>query len=143
MEHPLTVADGAVEIPPSEIVETFARSSGPGGQHVNKTETKATLRFSVRASPSLPAWARARLLERLESRLTTNGELLVSSDRTRSRQQNLRDAYARLAHILEMGLRRNKRRRATRPTRGGAERRLREKRRQSERKAARRPVDSE
>lgn len=143
LDDPISLTEGAIKIPSSEIIVSLARSSGPGGQHVNKTETKVTLRFSVRESPSLPPWARARLLEKLAPRLTLDGDLLIHSDRTRSKQQNLREAHARLAQILEAGLRRNKRRRATRPTRGGIERRLKEKKHRSERKAARRPVDSD
>lgn len=143
MDRPLTIAGGAIEIPSSEIEASFARSSGPGGQHVNKTETKVTLRFNVEESPSLPNWAKGRLREKLAARLTTDGDLIVHADRTRSRQQNLREAYTRLESILETGLRRKKRRRATRPTRGGVERRLRDKRQRSERKAARKPVDTD
>ena len=143
MDESLILAEGMVKIPSSEIAESYARSSGPGGQHVNKTETKVTLRFSVKTSPALPTWARARLLEKLAPRLTLEGDLLVSADRTRSRMQNLREAYTRLTSILETGLHRSKSRRKTRPSRGAVERRLRDKKQRSERKASRRTVDSE
>ncbi|CAN0598527.1 unnamed protein product, partial [Laminaria digitata] len=65
-------------IPESEISVEYSRSGGPGGQHVNKTETKVTLRFSVPSSPSLPETVKDKLMSRMRARLTKEGELLVS-----------------------------------------------------------------
>ena len=121
-----------------EIEVIYSRSSGPGGQHVNKTESRVTLRFALADSPSIPDRERWWMLKRLESRLTTSGELLVSCEKHRDRSRNLSDAFARLRDLLVAALYRPPRRRKTRPTRGSVERRLRDKRRHSVRKQERR-----
>ena len=94
---------GGLEIPAAEIAVEYARSGGPGGQHVNKTETKVTLRFDVRAS-SLPDEVKDKLTRRLSTRLTKNGELLISCDTHRERQRNLEIAQERLKEMLDKAL---------------------------------------
>ena len=104
---------------------------------MNKVATRVTLRFSVRESRSLDEDQRERLLERLASRLTREGELLVHASTHREQRRNETEARERLAAILFTALARPKTRRATRPTRGSKERRLAEKRRRSETKRLR------
>src|SRR5579885_2672674 len=100
MDRPIVVARG-IEIPPGEIAVEYSRSSGPGGQHVNKTETRVTLRFGLATSPSIPEEDRARMVARLAARLTKNGELLVSAGRHRDRTQNMSAAFERLEALLQ------------------------------------------
>ncbi len=111
-------------IPPEELRASFARSGGPGGQNVNKVESKVILRFDVRASRTLGEVRRARILERLASRLTGPGEIVIHASRHRQRAENLADARERLATLLREALHVPTVRRPTRPTRGSRERRL-------------------
>jgi ribosome-associated protein len=141
MESSRLVVNSWLSIPDAEIGVEYARSGGPGGQHVNKTETKVVLRFPVATSPSLPDEARRRLLERLAPRLTKAGELLVSSEAHRERTKNISLARARLAQLLREGLHRPKARKATAPSRGAKERRLADKRAVADRKRDRRGAD--
>ncbi|UCE86214.1 MAG: aminoacyl-tRNA hydrolase [Deltaproteobacteria bacterium] len=127
-----------VRIPLAELRFSFSRSSGAGGQNVNKVNTKATLRWDVLASPSLPAAMRERFATRFRRRITARGELQVSSQRYRDQGRNVADCLEKLrAMLLEVAAPRAPRR-PTRPTRSAAERRLRGKRRRSEAKARRR-----
>lgn len=107
----------------------YSRSGGPGGQNVNKVETKATVRLDIVGCRELPEWVRPRLLEALATRLTKDGVLIVSSERHREKGQNLSAAFARLAELLHAALTPHKERKATRPTRGSQERRLKAKKR--------------
>ncbi len=132
----LPVRRGVV-IPGAEIVETASRSSGPGGQHVNKSNTRVTLRWDVRASAALGPVQRRRVLDRLAGRLTRGGELVVHASRRRSRARNREDARARLAEIVAGALTVETVRVATRPTRASRERKLEAKRRRSQVKRTR------
>ena len=125
-------------LPAEELRVSFARSSGPGGQNVNKVETQVILRFSVAGSRALGEYRRNRLLERLKSRLTAGGELILRSSRTRSRQRNLEDARERLARLLAEGLRVDAARKPTRPTASSKRRRMEAKRRRGDLKRGRR-----
>lgn len=136
MDEPLIIGRG-LEIPAAEIDMSFSRSGGPGGQHVNKTETKVTLRFDVANSPSLPDSIRAKLLTRLASRLTNAGEILVSADNFRERPKNLSEARRRLREILAAALVEQKKRTKTRPGKGAKRRRLADKKKNAEKKALR------
>ena len=129
-----------VVIPASELEETASRSSGPGGQHVNKSNTRVTLRWCLRESDALDPIARRRVEERLGARVTRAGELIVHAQTHRSRERNRALARERLAELVRDALRT----RAPRvPTRAGAGVRARgrdAKRRRSAQKRARRPV---
>jgi ribosome-associated protein len=135
----MLVVNDQLKIPLREFRFSFARSSGPGGQNVNKVNTKATLRWGVVSSPSLPEPLRARLVARLGRRLTAEGDLLVSSQRYRDAGRNVADCLEKLRGLLAEASRVPRPRKATRPTRGAVERRLLHKRRRSERKRARGP----
>ncbi|MDP1819440.1 MAG: alternative ribosome rescue aminoacyl-tRNA hydrolase ArfB [Acidimicrobiales bacterium] len=128
---------GSLRIPVSELTWRFSRSGGPGGQHANTADTRVEVRFHVGQSPSLGPRQRQRLLERL------GAEVRVVASDERSQAQNRDLAVRRLAERLAEGLRVEKPRRATRPSKGSVERRLDAKRRQSTRKADRRrpPLD--
>ncbi len=141
-EGDIPVRRGVV-IPASELEETASRSSGPGGQHVNKSNTRVTLRWCVRDSAALDPAARRRVEERLGARVTRAGELIVHAQSHRSRARNRELARERLAALVRDALHT----RAPRvPTRAGAGVRARgrdAKRRHSTRKRARRPVRDE
>jgi ribosome-associated protein len=134
---------GRTEIPDSELRFEFARSGGPGGQNVNKVETKVTVRFTPRTSAALTPPQVVRIESRLAARLTNDGELLVSSGQTRHREQNREDALARLAELLRNALKVQKKRRPTRPTKASKERRIEGKKERAGTKRLRRPPEGE
>jgi len=119
-------------IPAEEIEESASRSSGPGGQHVNKTSTRVTLRWNVRESRVLGPVRRARLLSRLAGRVTRAGALVVHASRHRSRSRNRELARQRLAELVRDALRVQRKRVATKPTRGSKTRRVETKRRRGD-----------
>ncbi len=130
-----------ISIPETEVRVAFARSGGPGGQNVNKVNSKVELRWTPATSAALGEDDRTWLLAKLGSRLTNDGDLIVTSERTRDQAKNRADASAKLAAIVAAALFRPKKRRATRPTRGSKERRIGEKKRRSEIKKGRRYDD--
>jgi ribosome-associated protein len=120
--------NGWLVIPDSELRERFSRSSGPGGQSVNTADSRVELSFDVENSPTLPDWARSRVIERLASRLT-GGVLTVAASEQRSQLANRQAARARLAALLREALAPPRRPRIpTRPGRAANERRLEAKR---------------
>jgi ribosome-associated protein len=127
-----------VALPLGELRFAFARSSGPGGQNVNKVESKAVLRWDVGASHALPAALRARFRTRFARRISADGVLMLTSQRHRARERNVADCLAKLEAMLAEVATPPKKRKATRPGRAARERRLAEKRATSRRKAERR-----
>ncbi len=127
-----------VSIPLSELTFRFSRSSGPGGQHVNKAATRVELLFDVANSPSLADEQREQVMRRLSSRIDSAGVLHVVSQATRSQKQNRDLAIERFVRLMRKGLEPEKKRKPTRPTRAAKERRLREKKRRAEIKRYRR-----
>lgn len=128
----------AIRIPDDELEFTYARSSGPGGQNVNKVNSKAVLRWSARDSPSLPPSVRARFLERYAARLTRDGHLILQSQKYRDQPRNTEDCLERLKQMLLEVARPPVKRRPTRRSKGSVERRLQNKKARSERKKSRR-----
>lgn len=128
---------GGNRIPASELVELASRSGGPGGQHVNTSSTRVTLRWNLRETRGLRPEARARALARLATRLTRTGELVLHADGHRSRRRNQQDARERLQAIVAEALVVEKPRRETKPTRASRGRRLDAKRRRGESKQLR------
>jgi len=123
-----------IRIPLGEFRFTYVRSAGPGGQNVNKVNSKAVLRWPVSTSPSLPDPVRARFLARYANRITTDGDLVLSSQRYRDQPQNRDDCLEKLQAMLTAIARPPVKRRKTRPSRGSIERRLTEKRQKSRHK---------
>jgi len=133
----------AVSIPMSELRFRFARSSGPGGQHANRSATQVELLFDVAGSPSLSEAQRQLILEKLSSYIDKEGTLHLVSQTHRSQLRNREEVVERFRRLLRAALQVPKPRLPTRPTRAARERRLRAKRRRSEIKRLRRRVPSE
>lgn len=123
-----------IRIPKEELTITFARSGGPGGQNVHKVSSKVLLRWRPGASANLPAHVKARLLAQQRHRLTNEGEILITSQRTRDQGRNLQDCLDKLRDLIIRALRPPKTRKATRPTRASRERRLKTKKRRARHK---------
>jgi ribosome-associated protein len=126
-----------IAIDESEISESFIRSSGPGGQNVNKLATAVQLRFDVRHSPSLPDDVRARLERLAGRRLTNDGVLVLTAQRYRTQERNREDAVERLVELIRAATVRPVVRRPTKPTLGSKIRRLEGKKRRGDVKALR------
>jgi len=120
-----------LSIPDDEIDFTFTRSGGPGGQKVNKTSTRATLLFDVEASPSLTDAERARLRQRLATRISKDGMLRVVSQQYRTQTANRRAALERFVELLQEALKPRRKRKPTRVPSAVREERLKAKRHRS------------
>jgi ribosome-associated protein len=129
-----------VHIPSSELSFRFSRSSGPGGQHVQKSSTRVELLFDVVNSPSLTDSERARVLKRLLGYVDSEGVLHLISQSERSQVRNREEVVARFQALLRRALKRRKRRKPTRPTVASRERRLRKKKQRGQIKKWRKDV---
>lgn len=132
---------GPILIPAAALEWQFARSSGPGGQHVNRTSSKAVVRFDALHSPHLPEDVRRRLLQAERSRLTSDGSLVISSQRHRDQSRNIADCLEKLAALLEQALIVPKTRRGSTTPRAARAKRLDTKHRRSETKRLRRRTE--
>ena len=126
-----------------ELRFEFSRSSGPGGQNVNKVETKVRLLFDLRSSRSLTSEQRAQIAERLATRITKEGTLYVSSQRHRSREANRKATVDRFVELLADALAEDEPRVKTRVPRAQRKKRLESKRRRSRKKASRTKPDED
>ncbi len=120
-----------------EIEENFIRSPGPGGQHVNKTESAVQLRFNARRSKALSNAIYLRLVPLAGSRLTKDGVMVITANQYRERERNREDALGRLIDLIRAAAVPPKHRRATKPTKGSKERRLDGKQKRGETKKGR------
>jgi ribosome-associated protein len=134
--EPIRIAKGIL-VPHRAIEWRAVRSSGPGGQNVNKVASKVELRVDLGLVAGLPAPARARLVAAAASRLDADGRLVVTSQRTRDQLRNLDDARDKLRKLVERALRTPRPRRLTQPSPAAVERRLRAKRERSAKKRVR------
>src|SRR5947209_1041081 len=131
-----------IAIPEEEFVWSFARSGGPGGQNVNKVASKAVLHWDLAANATVPPEVKARLAALQRRRVTTEGVLVLTSQRYRDQERNRADCLEKLRELLVEAAFVPKARRATRPSRGSKERRLQAKQRRAATKAGRRgPVE--
>jgi len=133
----------SIRIPLSELEFTYVRSSGPGGQNVNKVNSKAVLRWPATASSSLPPGVRERFLAKFGSRLTNDGELLISSQRYRDQGKNTADCLEKLRAMVAAIAIAPKKRRPTKPSRAAKQRRLETKQVHSRKKELRRKPGEE
>ena len=132
-----------LSIPLAELRFRFTSSSGPGGQHANRSATRVELIFDVTGSPSLSQAQREQVMARLKTSIDREGVLRLVSQASRSQVRNREEVTARLQALLSQALKPRKRRRSTRAPRAERERRLAEKRRQSEKKQLRKPTSRE
>lgn len=135
-------APRGIRVPGAELVEQFSRSSGPGGQGVNTTDSRVQLSFDVSRSAAFSDSQRSRILARLESRLA-GGVLTIAASEERSQRQNRQAARACLAEILRAAVMPEVQRRATKPTRGSQRRRLDGKKQRAQIKQSRRRPNAE
>src|SRR6201986_4597355 len=118
-----------ISIDDTELEESFVRSSGPGGQNVNKLSTAVQLRFDVRRSPSLPNDVAVRLMRLAGNRMTKDGVLVIIAQSHRTQERNRADALERLTALIQEAAVRPTPRRATKPTKASKQRRIESKKR--------------
>ncbi|MEA2976544.1 MAG: ribosome-associated protein [Alphaproteobacteria bacterium] len=119
----------SISIDEAELEESFIRASGPGGQHVNKTESAVQLRFDVRHSPSLPNDVAVRLMKLAGSRMTQGGVVVITAQSERSQKRNREEALARLVELIQQAAVRPVPRRPTKPTKASKQKRIDTKKR--------------
>lgn len=116
--------NSVIRFDPGELEESFVRSSGPGGQNVNKVSTAVQVRLDLRREGSLPAWLRARAQALAGRRVTNDGVLVITAERFRSQDRNRQDAVDRVVALLQEAAYRPPIRRATKPSLGAKQRRV-------------------
>ncbi len=133
----------SIAINESELQFLFVRSSGPGGQNVNKVSTAVQLRFDVGNTPSLPGDVRTRLIRMAGRRITQDGILIIEARQFRTQERNREDAVDRMKELIREAARKPKPRKKTKPTAAAKERRIESKKKRGEIKKARRVTLSE
>lgn len=130
MKNDLFIKNG-ITIPDHELEITASRAGGPGGQHVNKTSSKITIRWNIKKSSALNDEQKIRVIDKLQARLTADGDLIVHNSSTRSQEQNKKLALDRLSHEIRQALHVPKKRMAVTVSKSLKEARLKEKARRS------------
>lgn len=126
----------------SELQFSFTKSSGPGGQHVNTTDTKVELRWNVKESSTLTDAQKERILEKLKNKLVQDSTLRLTHGHSRSQERNKKACLNRLRFLLEETLKPEKVRKKTKPSQAARKKRMESKRKQSEKKSRRIKIDS-
>lgn len=126
MKNELYVQEGII-IPAHELEISTSRSGGAGGQHVNKTDTRITIRWNIFKTQVLTDEQKQRIIHKLGGRITADGELIINNSQTRSQEQNRRLALANLAHTIQKALHVAKKRKPTKVSKAAKETRLQEK----------------
>ena len=132
-----------IAIPRRELRFTFVRSSGPGGQNVNKVASKAVLRWSIGTSPSIPDDVRVRLMASSARRINDRGEFVLTSQRYRDQARNVDDCLEKLRNLIVAAAKTPRKRKKTRPTKASREARLSQKRATGEKKRRRTPPSAD
>ena len=132
-----------IRVAASEFRFRYDRSSGPGGQNVNKVNSKVTLHWGLKRSKSVSESLRQRFVKRFPRRINQQGEVVIASDRYRDQLRNRQDCLEKLRGLLLSVSRKSKPRRPTTPTRASQERRIENKKRRGDKKTGRRPPTSE
>ncbi|MEM7454832.1 MAG: alternative ribosome rescue aminoacyl-tRNA hydrolase ArfB [Planctomycetota bacterium] len=139
----MLIINEKISIPVKEFEFSFARSPGPGGQHVNKVNSKVILRWEIGKSSSLPADVKQRFVEKYKRRIAKTGEVIVTSHRYRDQGRNVADAMHKLRELVLAVARPPVKRKKTKPSRSSVRRRLDNKRRNSDKKRSRRSPRSD
>lgn len=126
MKQDIYVKNG-ITIPEHELIVTFSRAGGPGGQHVNKTETRVTVSWNINASDALTEEQKSRIIENLKDKITADGNLSIHNTESRSQQQNKQNAFVNLALLIRKALHIPKKRMKTRVSKAAKEARLQKK----------------
>ena len=138
MKPGVLVVNERIRIPDEELRWTFVRSGGPGGQNVNKVASRAVLRWNVAASPSIPADVKIRFQSQQHRRISSEGDLILSCQRSRDQGRNIDECLTKLRELLRLAATPPRPRKATRPTRASKQRRIQAKRRRTAIKQTRR-----
>ncbi len=129
------------KVPENELLITFSRSGGRGGQYLNKTSTKVTLKWDVYNSQILTPEQKYKILHKLYNRINEKGELVVSAQDQRSQAQNRKEAIIKLNNLVNRALQLRKKRILTKPSKSAKEKRLQQKKKVAEKKKLRRKID--
>ncbi|MBD3360082.1 MAG: aminoacyl-tRNA hydrolase [Candidatus Buchananbacteria bacterium] len=129
------------KVPENELLITFSRSRGKGGQYLNKTSTKVTLKWDVYNSPILTSEQKYKILHKLYNRINEKGELVISAQAQRSQAQNRKEAITKLNNLVNQALQPQKKRIPTKPSKIDKEKRIRQKKKISEKKRLRKKIE--